>query len=559
VACKILAKISQRERGNAVQEIVKKTSRYRGAFGLARLQPLTAFWLLSLVVVAVRLVVAGQLELMEDESYYWLWSRDLQLSYYDHPAMVAWLIAAGTSLFGDSPVAIRLPAILLNLATARVLFALAHRVFGSARIGLTAALWFYACLMFNVIALIVTPDAPLLLCWSLMLLAAVGLIQASKEAVLLGVDPKGQLEGQWRWWGLLALAAGLGALSKYTILLMAPPLAALFLGVPLMRRWLVRPQPYVAAVAAAAVASPLLLWNAANGWIGLGKQWNHAYGAVAPKPAQWLAELVASELGVITPLLLIGLLMASWWGLREGAKRHALTLQFLAVSCLLPLAFFLLHTLNGRVQAHWPAPAFLSAVVLAAGWLHRAEDGAVGRSFWVAGRGLGRWAVISGLGLSLIVYGQAVHPWLPISQQVDPTRRLSGWQTLGQQVTVARQQTGVGRVLTMDYALASQIAYYTRGFNPYAPMVFTPDAMRRFPNVDARAVDALMGQDFLYITRADGDYDQQASLQPYFESLTALPPPFTPLTLYRDGQEIRRLNFYLAKGYRGGLIPPHIN
>ncbi len=542
-----------------MQAIVKKTSRYVGAFGFSRLQPLTAFWLLSLVVVAVRLVVAGQLELMEDESYYWLWSRDLQLSYYDHPTMVAWLIAASTSLFGDSPVVIRLPAILLNLVTARVLFALAQRVFGSARIGLTAALWFYACLLFNVIALIITPDAPLLLCWSLMLLAAVGLIQASEAAVLLGIHPKGQLEGQWRWWGLLALAAGLGALSKYTILLLAPSLAALFLGVPLMRRWLARPQPYGAVVVAAVVASPLLLWNATHGWIGLGKQWNHAYGAVAPKPAQWLAELVASELGVITPLLLIGLLMASWWGLREGAKRRALTLQFLAVSCLLPLAFFLLHTLNGRVQAHWPAPAFLSAVVLAAGWLHRAEDGAGGRSLWVAGRGLGRWAAISGLGLSLIVYGQAVHPWLPISQQVDPTRRLSGWQTLGQQVAVARQQTGVGRVLTMDYGLASQIAYYSRGFNPDAQMVFTPDAMRRFPNVDARVVDGLMGGDFLYITRADGDYDQQASLQPYFESLTALPPPFTPLTLYRDGQEIRRLNFYLAKGYRGGLIPPHIN
>lgn len=127
-----------------MQAIVKKTSRYVGAFGFSRLQPLTAFWLLSLAVVAVRLVVAGQLELMEDESYYWLWSRDLQLSYYDHPAMVAWLIAASTSLFGDCAMAIRLPAIVLNLVTARLLFALAQRVFGSARIGLTAALWFYA-------------------------------------------------------------------------------------------------------------------------------------------------------------------------------------------------------------------------------------------------------------------------------------------------------------------------------------------------------------------------------------------------------------------------------
>ena len=45
----------------------------------------------------------------DDELYYWCWSRDLQLSYYDHPPLVAYMIRGATELFGDSIFVLRLP------------------------------------------------------------------------------------------------------------------------------------------------------------------------------------------------------------------------------------------------------------------------------------------------------------------------------------------------------------------------------------------------------------------------------------------------------------------
>ncbi|MFT5586963.1 MAG: 4-amino-4-deoxy-L-arabinose transferase-like glycosyltransferase, partial [Cognaticolwellia sp.] len=71
---------------------------------------------LSLVL---RVWAASGLELLADEAYYWTWSQHLAAGYFDHPPGVAWSIAAGTAVFGQSALAVRLPGILLhNLALA---------------------------------------------------------------------------------------------------------------------------------------------------------------------------------------------------------------------------------------------------------------------------------------------------------------------------------------------------------------------------------------------------------------------------------------------------------
>ena len=48
--------------------------------------------------------MAALLPLSADEAYYWLWSKHLAAGYLDHPPAIAWLIRAGTMLFGDTRV-----------------------------------------------------------------------------------------------------------------------------------------------------------------------------------------------------------------------------------------------------------------------------------------------------------------------------------------------------------------------------------------------------------------------------------------------------------------------
>ena len=52
--------------------------------------------------VLLRLIYLGTAELIPDEAYYWNYAQHMDLSFYDHPPMVAWLIWLGTAIFGNT-------------------------------------------------------------------------------------------------------------------------------------------------------------------------------------------------------------------------------------------------------------------------------------------------------------------------------------------------------------------------------------------------------------------------------------------------------------------------
>ena len=59
--------------------------------------------LMRLVALAISPVA-----LYADETQYWIWSREFDWGYFSKPPMIAWLIAASTTLLGDSDFAVRL-------------------------------------------------------------------------------------------------------------------------------------------------------------------------------------------------------------------------------------------------------------------------------------------------------------------------------------------------------------------------------------------------------------------------------------------------------------------
>jgi len=64
--------------------------------------------LIGLTLFARLLYIAsGTIELSEDESYYWLWSKEPALSYYSKPPLVAYTIGLGTRIWGDTELGVR--------------------------------------------------------------------------------------------------------------------------------------------------------------------------------------------------------------------------------------------------------------------------------------------------------------------------------------------------------------------------------------------------------------------------------------------------------------------
>jgi 4-amino-4-deoxy-L-arabinose transferase-like glycosyltransferase len=199
----------------------------------------------------------------------------------------------------------------------------------------------------------VLPDGPLDF---FLLVAALSLTRA-----LAGGAP-------WRWWLAAGVAAGAALLSKYSAVLVLAG-AVLYLATqPAHRVWLRRPQPYVAALLALLVFSPVLVWNARHGWASFAFQGARA-GAEGLQPFGPLRVLGGGALFLL-PWLWLPLLLAVWRALRAGPADWRGWLP-----CCLglpPVALFALIGFWSRhVLFHWAAPGYLLLLPLLGAELDR--------------------------------------------------------------------------------------------------------------------------------------------------------------------------------------------
>ncbi len=205
-------------------------------------------------------LAAGRLELTFDEAYYTLWSRSLSFGYLDHPPMVALLIRASTSLFGASEFGVRALSLLVVGAMPALIALIAWRLFNSVEKAALAALMWIAMPLVSIGAVFVTPDAPLVVFWTLGLCALVELWRT----------------GQRRWLIVLGLALGLALQSKFTAIFFAAGVVLALAATPSMRRWLVSPATLAALAVALVIFAPFVVWNAAHGWATFAKQLGRA-------------------------------------------------------------------------------------------------------------------------------------------------------------------------------------------------------------------------------------------------------------------------------------------
>src|SRR5438128_6431185 len=84
-----------------------------------------------LTLFILLLYAAGSTGLVNDEAYYRIWSLAPSLSYYDHPPMIAWLIAAGRAIAGDTALGVRFFAPIVYLLSALLLWRTAFLLYDS--------------------------------------------------------------------------------------------------------------------------------------------------------------------------------------------------------------------------------------------------------------------------------------------------------------------------------------------------------------------------------------------------------------------------------------------
>lgn len=309
----------------------------------------------ALVVVAcaaalARALTMHGLELYSDEAYYFMWSLRPALGYFDHPPMVAWIMAAVGALTGGEPseLALRLPFFVAGGLA--VLFAglLARELSPDPRAPLYAALLTAASPMLYLTGAMALPDAPVIAAYT----AALWLIARTRGG-----------GGRWVWAGV---AVGIALVSKYTAALLAPALVGLAVWDRELRRELRTPWPWIGGAVAVLLFLPTLLWDASRGFPSIGFQLHHGFRSGATLRS--FAEFVGAQVGGAGPVA-IALGIAVLVRARSAPERRV------AAAALLPLAITVYANTRGSGEANWPAIAYPALAAAAASLLVKLRSG----------------------------------------------------------------------------------------------------------------------------------------------------------------------------------------
>ena len=468
-----------------------------------------ALGLLILIKTAVLIacILGGGVSLAPDEAQYWTWSQDLAWGYYSKPPAIAWQIAAGCGLLGNTELGVRLGSLLIGILLPLATYLLAR----GAGTQQKAACWAAILMALTPVGIypsfFATTDGGMLLFWTL-----------AGAVYLRGVSK--QKAPAYLWVGLLI---GLGALYKWPIYFLWV-LILIFAG----RYRQVRHRTLIGGVALSLLGLiPSFIWNAQHDWVTL----RHVGATLQPttKSGGNFLEFLGGQAALVSPVLFVLLIMA----LILAWKRKApLPIRFCALSCGFILVSALIWSLFQKVQANWILYAYPTGLVLLC---------------WFAQERLQKWlaaGLVVSIVLTLIVI-QAPYRW-------SPFRQCLGWNHLTRALQSTDYNPETDFLCAHTYQMASLLSFY----GPAQKRAY-------FLNVEGRRYNQFsfwpqieLGKTGYFVlenNQVESFLDPfQEWLTPYFNQVIGL--GLRPLYC-EDNQPVRQVFIIQCVGYNGKPAP----
>jgi len=439
-----------------------------------------------LLLLRVGFLAVAPLNLYADEAQYWRWGETLDWGYYSKPPMIAWVIHAVTSVFGNDEWAVRLAAPFLHTIGALFIFLLGRAMYG-ARTGMMAAFGYALMPAVILSSVVISTDGVLMPFWCAGLFAFWRLRSG---------------EGGWASAAGLGVALGAGFLSKYAMVYFLIGMGLTLLLDRDTRKALLSRHGLVALLVAGAIFAPHMAWNAANDFKTVSHTVDNAnLGGDLFHPEHAL-EFLVDQMGVFGPISLISLVFGLFVMRRSEAGLMGRD-RWLLCFVVPVLVIILVQAVLSRANANWAATAWPAASVLVAAWLIRAQPN---RSlwFWIAGLtfvailatpDLALWlrlligGVIAG---AMMLYGrlQSYRPagllWTSLAAHAliavffttitlipahmstelgfdNAQKRTRGWETAAAEVFRQAGELGATSVLVDEREVWHGLDYYARG------------------------------------------------------------------------------------------------
>ncbi|MDD2266478.1 glycosyltransferase family 39 protein [Sulfuricurvum sp.] len=409
--------------------------------------PHKKIFFLILFFTVMRLVVAPSFGLGVDEAHYVLYGHFLDLSYVDHPPLVGWTQALFAHLFGESVFWARVPAILLMMLISWE----SYRFLLFSKATESQALWGVTALnssfMFGAIGLMLLPEN--------FLLALVFPIIMS----VLRIEADGKTT-DYIWLGIWL---GLAGLSKYTAVILLPPLLLYILS---KRRFdlLINPRILLSAIIGFILILPVIFWNASHQWVSFAYQSSHVAGStvIAFKP---FIRSLAAQFGAYNPFLFI---IAIYGIIVSFRSKNSAIILALWIGLSIEL-FFILTSFLKPVLPHWPALFYLLFIPIGTVAL-LSRGGKYGS--------IARGSILISLLLSLLIHAELSAKWGDFPDYKSPFRDIYGFDTqIRDGVTLLNALPTPKKALAVtNWSYGSRLHYYAL---PYGIKTFVLDNYNR--------------------------------------------------------------------------------
>jgi len=472
---------------------------------------------LVILLICIRLVFTCIMGLMPQDAYYDFYAQHLDLSYYDHPPMIAYLLRLFTSLFGKKVFVLKLADTLVTLLTLLSFYQLAKK-FLSTHKAVFAGVVMLSTLMISILSLISTPDVPLMLFWTLSL-------NFIHEALIRKKNI------YWIWAGIFS---GLSFDSKYTAVFLIIGLIGFLIISKPHRKFIFSPWLFLYLFIFAVTIFPVVLWNVRNGFASFKFQSEGRAQEGIHIDIRGFVGVIGHQSAILLPILFFSLVYFIYRAFRKYGVRFAkIPADQLFLLCFfIPLfiGFFSLSFIYW-VKLNWMMPAYISGII----WVCRYWN-----MKWV------RYQLIFSIFLHLILAIEIIFYIVPIRS--DDT--WYGWSDFANKVESVRTQYPKSFVFAADDYKTSAVLNFYLDEMVYSKNIVGKNALQ-FDYIGSNLRD-LNGKDAVFIDsnpRFHNLDNENAVITPDFSYWFDQIIPLRPILIEKNGKIVRKFSVFLCKNY----------
>lgn len=489
------------------------------------------YWLLALSFI-IRTLVAGLIELGNDEVYYRTYALYPDWSHFDHPPMVGWIIQLFTlDLLFQDELFLRLGSVVFGTLNTYLVYRIGSFV-RNERTGLIAAFLFTASIYCFVIAgTFILPDTPQMLFW---LLALLFFIKAFQEPVS---------EYCWIWMTGAGFFTGLGMLSKYTtVFLWVGVLAYIFL---YSRKWLRKPCFYISMAITLLLFMPVIFWNVGNNWISFTFQGERVNMFESGLRFDYFFTELLGQFFYNNPLNFIIIASAFFALTRRRNFLEKKWVRLLLWTSLPLIATFLFFALFRRTLPHWSAPGYTGLLIVAGAWLDSR----------FAGKRIIPYPVVAALAFLLIILvagilqirtGALFYDSKNLGKN-DLTLDLYGWEQLSRKFhneVLSRDTFEHMPIVSHRWFPAANLDYYVaRPNNTYVLGLGSLEKIHKYAWINNMRGGFEKGMDAWYITTSRDFHNPEILYSQYFRRIM----PVDTINIERGNKTVMQAYVFLLR------------